>query len=74
MLIFDRILLVVLALGISALVLSPRGIEAQNSRAGHDCTLLGDAYVELPGVLIDPVAVHKVKVDTSGLSVDCSHG
>ncbi len=38
MLIFDRILVVVLALGVCALVLAPRGIEAQNSRTGHDCT------------------------------------
>ena len=76
---FDRIVMVALALGIWALVLSPKDIgalalnEAQTTD-GHTCTLSGGAHVEFPGASIQSIAVFKVKVDTSGLSVYCSHG
>ena len=79
MLIFDRIVLVILTLGIWTLVLSPREIGAlalQEDEVfdGHFCTISGDAYVELPLVRVDPVADFRAKVDTSSLSVDCTHG
>lgn len=71
MLKFDRAILIVLAFGIWVLVLSPQEIGAQE---GHSCNIIGKAYVELHPVFIDPVAVHKVEVDISGLSINCSHG
>ena len=44
MLTFDRIVLTMLALGVWALVLSPRSIEAHHSNADHDCLIEGTAY------------------------------
>ena len=41
MLTFDRIVLTILALGIWALVLSPRSIEAHHIFAVHDCDISG---------------------------------
>ena len=70
MLKFDRVILIVLAFGIWVLVLSPQEIGAQE---GHSCNIIGNAYVELKPVLIDPVTAQKIEVDISGLSIHCSH-
>ena len=67
MLKFDRIVIVVLALGVWALVLKPQEIGAHHSSAGHDCNVSGEAWGEVDGVGGD------VYVDGRGLSVDCSH-
>ncbi len=66
MLIFDRIVLVVLALGIWTLVLTPQEIGAHHQEDdGHSCDVSGEAYGEVDG--------GAVYVDGSGLSVDCTH-
>ena len=66
MLIFDRIVLVVLALGVWALVLTPQEIGAHHQEDdGHNCDVSGEAYGEVDG--------GEVYVEGSGLSVDCTH-
>ncbi len=66
MLIFDRIVLVVLALGIWTLVLTPQEIGAHHQEGdGHSCDVSGEAYGEVDG--------GEVYVDGSDLSVDCTH-
>ena len=63
---FDRIILVVLALGVWALVLLPQEIGAHHQYDdGHSCDVSGTAYGEVEG--------GEVYVDGSGLSVDCTH-
>ncbi len=67
MLIFDRIVLVVLALGVWALVLAPQEIGAHHKDAGHSCDVGGSAHGQLESygnVEIDDVA---------DLYVDCTH-
>ena len=66
MLMFDRIVLIVLAAGVWALVLSPREIGAHHQNDdGHNCDVFGSAYGEVEG--------NEVYVNGSGLTVDCSH-
>jgi hypothetical protein len=62
----DRITLIVLALGLWALVLSPRSIEAHHAHAAHDCDISGivDGQIDLDG---------KFSVDASAFSVGCDH-
>ncbi len=66
MLTFDRIVLTMLALGIWALVLTPRELGAHHQYDdGHSCDVSGEAYGEADG--------GEVYVAGSGLSVDCTH-
>ncbi len=64
--IFDRVILVMLALGVWALVLSPRSIEAHHARTAHDCDISGtvDGQTDLDG---------KFSIDASEFSVQCDH-
>lgn len=64
--IFDRIILVMLALGVWALVLSPRSIEAHHIFAIHDCSVSG-----IVGGQVSPDGA--VSIDATGLSVECGH-
>ena len=68
MLIFDRIVIVVLALGVWALVLTPREIIAQNTAdiVSHSCDIDGSAY----GVVEDGKADIR---DWSKVIVECTH-
>lgn len=76
MLTFDRIALVVLAAGVWALVLAPRGIVAQNedtaapvpapAPVSHSCDIDGSAYGEVDGSKADIRDWRKV-------SVECTH-
>ena len=69
MLTFDRIVLVVLAAGVWALVLAPQELGAHHQDAVHSCDISGDAYG-----LIEVVAVGgEVFINMSGLSVECTH-
>ncbi len=62
----DRIVLVMLALGVWALVLMPQVTGAHHQYDdGHSCDVSGTAYGEVDG--------DEVYVDGSGLSVDCTH-
>ncbi len=63
---FDRIVLTTLALGIWALVLSPRSIEAHHIFAVHDCDLSGtaDGQIDQSGGF---------SIDASAFSVRCDH-
>jgi len=63
---FDRIVLTVLALGIWALVLSPRSIEAHHIFAVHDCDISGtaDGQIDQSG---------EFSIDASAFSVRCDH-
>ncbi len=63
---FDRIILVMLALGVWALVLAPQETGAHHQfDDGHSCDVSGIAYGEVDG---DDVYVYG-----SSLSVDCTH-
>ncbi len=64
--IFDRITLIVLALGLWALVLSPKSIEAHHAHAVHDCYISGIADGQ-----IDPDG--NFSIDASAFSVQCNH-
>ena len=68
MLKLDRIILVVLALGVWALVLSPRGISAhhEDDIISHSCGIDGSAY----GVVEDSKADIR---DWSKVIVECTH-
>ncbi len=68
MLIFDRIVIVVLALGVWALVLTPREIFAQNTAdiVNHSCDIDGSAY----GVVEDGKADIRNWRD---VNVECTH-
>ena len=63
---FDCIMLIMLALGLWALVLSPRSIEAHHARAAHDCYISGtvDGQIDLDG---------NFSIDASEFSVRCDH-
>ena len=63
---FDRITLIVLALGLWALVLSPKSIEAHHAHAAHDCYISGiaDGQIDVDG---------KFSIDASKFSVQCDH-
>ncbi len=63
MLIFNRIVVVVLALGVWALVLV-LGAHHQDDD-GHSCDVSGSLWGEVDG--------GEVYIDGSGLSVDCTH-
>ncbi len=68
MLKFDRIVIVVLALGVWALVLTPRDIVAHNKDdiVGHACDIDGSAY--------GPVEGGKADIrDWSKVNVRCTH-
>ncbi len=65
MLTFDRIVLTMLALGIWALVLSPREIGAHDDN-GHSCEISGMAYGHALGGIVEVY-------DVSGLDVECAH-
>ena len=62
----DRITLIVLTLGLWALVLSPKSIEAHHAHAAHDCYISG-----IVGGQADPDG--KFSVDASGFSMQCDH-
>ena len=66
MLTFDRIVLTMLALGIWALVLSPRSIEAHHIFAVHDCDISGtaDGRIDQGG---------EFSIDASAFRVGCAH-
>ncbi len=66
MLTFDRIVLTLLALGIWALVLSPRSLEAHHIFAVHDCDISGnaDGQIDQSG---------EFSIDASAFSVRCDH-
>ena len=68
MLIFDRIVIVVLALGVWALVLTPREIIAQNTAdiVNHSCDIDGSAYGDVEGSKAD------IR-DWSKVTVQCTH-
>ena len=63
---FDRFILTMLVLGLWALVLSPRSIEAHHARTAHDCDISGtaDGQTDLDG---------KFSIDASEFSVQCDH-
>lgn len=63
---FDRVILVMLALGVWALVLSPRSIEAHHARTAHDCYISGtaDGKIDQRG---------EFSIDASQFSVGCDH-
>ncbi len=63
---FDRIILIMLVLGVWALVLSPQSIEAHHATAAHDCDISGtvDGQIDLDG---------KFSIDASAFSVRCDH-
>ena len=63
---FDRIILVMLALGVWVLVLSPRSIEAHHIFAVHDCSISGtaDGKINQQG---------EFSIDASKFSVRCDH-
>ncbi len=63
---FDRIILVMLALGVWALVLLPRSIEAHHARTAHDCHISGTAAGK-----IDQQG--EFSIDASQFSVGCDH-
>jgi hypothetical protein len=63
---FDRIILVVLTLGVWALVLSPRSIEAHHARTAHDCSISGTAVGQTD-------ANGAFSIDAGGFSVRCDH-
>ncbi len=63
---FDRIILIMLVLGLWALVLSPRSIEAHHARTAHDCSISGTAVGQT-----DPNGAFSI--DASGFSVQCNH-
>ncbi len=65
MLKFDRIVMVVLALGVWALVLTPREIVALDP-ISHSCDIAGSAYGEVDGNKADIRDWRKV-------SVECTH-
>ncbi len=62
---FDRIILVALALGVWALMLSPQELGAHHSGAAHSCFVSGEAYGQVDG--------GEVYVDGRTLTVDCTH-
>ncbi len=62
----DRITMIVLALGLWALVLSPKSIEAHHALAAHDCTISGAVNGQT-----DPDG--KFSIDASAFSVRCDH-
>ena len=66
MLTLDRIVLTILALGIWALVLSPRSIEAHHIFAVHDCDISGtaDGQIDQSGAF---------SIDASVFRVECEH-
>ncbi len=66
MLTFDRIVLTMLALGIWALVLTPRSIDAHHKTAEHDCQISGKANGVASG---QDVEVY----DWTGVLVSCEH-
>ncbi len=68
MLKFDRIVLVVLALGVRALVLKPQGIVAHHKDdiVSHSCDIDGSAYGVVEGSKADIRDWRKV-------SVECTH-
>ncbi len=63
---FDRIIMIVLALGLWALVLSPKSIEAHHALAAHDCYISGtaDGKIDQQG---------EFSIDASEFSVGCDH-
>ena len=61
----DRVILIVLALGIWALVLKPTVLAAHHGGADHSCDASGDGYGEADG--------GEVYVHTLNISVECSH-
>ena len=61
----DRVILIILALGIWVLVLKPTALVAHHKDDSHSCTARGDGYGELDG--------GEVYVHTLRISVDCSH-
>ena len=65
MLTFDRIVLVMLALGIWALVLAPQETGAHHEDARHRCTADGTGYGELDGT---DVWIYSLDID-----VTCKH-
>ncbi len=65
MLKFDRIVLVVLALGVWALVLAPREIGAHDDDS-HDCSISGFAFGDVADGIADVYL-------WEGVTVDCSH-
>ena len=67
---FDRIVLILLALGVWAFVLSPQITDAHHDDASHSCDVSGSAYGEIESLAAGgDVFVY----DVSGISVDCSH-
>ena len=66
MLIFDRIVLTVLAVGIWALVLTPQELGAHHQEDdGHQCSADGTGYGELDGTY--------VWIYSLTINVDCTH-
>jgi hypothetical protein len=68
MLKFDRIVIVVLALGVWALVLTPREIVAhhKDDYKSHSCDIAGSAYGDVEGSKAD------IR-DWSKVTVQCTH-
>ena len=66
MLKFDRIVLIVLAVGVWALVLAPREIGAHHSNASHYCYASGTVDGEVDSDL-------EFSIDASEFNVRCSH-
>ncbi len=65
MLKFDRIVLVVLALGVWALVLKPQEIGAHHEGADHDCSISGSASGYAEGGYAE--------VDSWSVWISCEH-
>ena len=64
---FDRIILIMLALGVWALVLAPQEIGAHHQYDdGHSCDVSGFAFGDTDGTSVDVYL-------WSGVSVDCTH-
>jgi hypothetical protein len=66
MLKFDRIVLVVLALGVWALVLKPQELGAHHEDADHDCSISGFAFGDVADGIADVYL-------WEGVTVDCAH-
>ena len=74
---FERIVLIILTLGIWVLVLSPQDTGAHHEYYSHDCTISGSAFGEAHGVT--PMeSILKISLDAEiyqwgGVIVDCEH-
>lgn len=62
---FDRLILIVLAVGVWALVLKPTSITAHSSNE-HECSISGQAFGDASG------RDHAIYL-WSGVTVECSH-